>query len=209
MQHPAQYSPEVLDLLAQLIRPGDRVHDPFAGPGLRLAELCDSVGAVFSGTDIEDWPGHDHRVTVADAHDPASYPAGPFDVVTSPTYGNKRIGGDYVDGPTPNTKARGRVAYGIALGRALHPDNLARYDGQRFKRDPRPYWEGYAEAVKCWGDRVILNVDQPIAQGWHQLLTDAGYLILEMHRVYTRRHGGFIKPNRGAGYEVVVVAVRP
>lgn len=39
--HPAQYSPEVIDVLRHLIAPGEHVHDPFAGTGLRLGALCD------------------------------------------------------------------------------------------------------------------------------------------------------------------------
>ena len=38
-RHPAQFSPEVLDVLEQFVEHGDHVHDPFAGPGLRLARL--------------------------------------------------------------------------------------------------------------------------------------------------------------------------
>jgi hypothetical protein len=206
--HPAQFSPEVLTILEGLIRPGERIHDPFAGPGLRLGKLCDGLGAVCTGTDIEEWPNHDPRVKVGDARDPSSYPPEPFTVVTSPVYGNKRIGGDYSNGPTARTITAGRVAYGIALGRPLHHDNLARVSGQRFKRDPRAYWEGHAEAVKRWRARVLLNVDQPLEAGWRALLDQAGCRIVEVIPAYTRRNGGFIKPHRGAGYEVVIVAVR-
>ena len=64
MAHPCQFSPEVLDVLAGLISPGEHVYDPFAGPGVRLGALCDELGATFSGGDIEEWedPPHDPRV---------------------------------------------------------------------------------------------------------------------------------------------------
>jgi hypothetical protein len=205
MPHPAQYSPEVLDVLAELIRPGERVHDPMSGPGLRLGSLCDRLGAIFSGADIEDWPGHDARVRVADARDPSSYPAEPFTVATSPTYQNKRLA-DYPNGPTPHTKVKGRRDYAISLGRALRPDNLARTTGR--PRLAHLYWKGHAEAVKHWGDRVLLNVDQPIADGWCGLLDDAGYLIEAAIPAYTRRYGGLDNADKRAAYEVVVVAVR-
>ncbi len=119
-RHPAQFSPEVLEVLGQLIHVGERVHDPFAGPGLRLAKLCDALDATFTGADIEAWPGTDERIRLADARDPLSYPQPPFTTVTSPVYVNKRFG-DYANGPTPRTKTKGRRDYGIALGRALHP----------------------------------------------------------------------------------------
>lgn len=204
--HPSQYSAEVLAILADLI-PSGRVHDPFAGTGLRLGRLCDERGAIFSGSDIEDWPGHDPRMIVADARDAVSYPAEPFVVVTSPVYGHKRLS-DYPNGPTPTTKTKGRRDYGIALDRALHPDNLARTTGQAFGRNPAPYWEEHAAAVKHWGERVLLNVDQPIEAGWRRLLEEAGYRVVEVIPAYTRRNGGFIRPNKGAGFEVVVVAER-
>jgi hypothetical protein len=65
--HPCQFSPEVIAALEELVSPGEHVHDPFAGTGLRLAALCDRIEAVYTGTDIEDWPGLDPRVAVGDS----------------------------------------------------------------------------------------------------------------------------------------------
>jgi hypothetical protein len=204
-RHPCQYSPEVLEILAKLIRAGDHVHDPFAGTGLRLGQLCDQLGATYSGTDIDDWPGHDRRVVVADALNPASYPTGSFLLVTSPVYQNKRCA-DYADGPTPTTKTKGRRDYGIALGRALHQDNLARHTG-RAARAPE-YWRLHAEAVKHWPDRVLLNVDQPIGDRWQHVLVEAGYAITDVIPAYTRRYGGLDNADKRADHEVVIVAHR-
>jgi hypothetical protein len=204
-RHPLQYSPEVLDVLAELIVAGERVHDPFAGPGVRLGPLCDRLGAIFSGSDREDWPGRDPRVIVADARDPASYPSERFTTVTSPVYVNKRCA-DYANGPTETTKVKGRRDYGIALGRALHPDNLARFTGRPSKAPL--YWRGHADAVKCWGDRVILNVDEPISARWQELLVDAGYRVGAVIPAYTRRYRGLANADKRAEYEVVIVATR-
>ena len=71
-RHTCQFSPELLEVLALLIRPGEHVHDPFAGPRVRLGRVCEQLGATFSGSDIEAWPGCDARVAVADARDPLS-----------------------------------------------------------------------------------------------------------------------------------------
>ncbi len=177
MTHPAQICrPEVLEVLEKLILADEHVHDPFAGPGLRLAKLCDAVGATFTGADIEAWPGADARVRVADARDAASYPPAPFTVVTSPVYLNKRLA-DYPNGVTPRTKTKGRRDYAISLGRALHPDNLARVTGRPSRADG--YWQRHREAVRNWGPRVILNVDEPIEAGWIGLLAERGYRIEE------------------------------
>jgi hypothetical protein len=135
--NPCRYPAEVLTILADFIWPFTDIHDPFAGDGGRLGALCDRRRTTFTGTDIEVWPGHDPRVVQADAADPASYPAGSFTIITSPVYLNKRCA-DYRNGPTPRTKTEGRRDYGIALGRALHPDNLARFTGRPSRA--RDYW---------------------------------------------------------------------
>jgi hypothetical protein len=205
MTHPCQFSPEVAVELRSLIRPGERIYDPFAGPGVRLAALCDEIGATFTGGDIEEWPGHDHRVVVASALDATTYPTTPFTVVTSPVYVHKRCA-DYCNGPTPTTKTKGRRDYGIALGRALHPDNLARTTGRPARA--ADYWRGHADAVKCWGDRVIVNVDEPIVDGWVAVLTDAGYEIAAVVPAFTRRYGGLDNARLRAAFEVVLVAER-
>jgi hypothetical protein len=172
-----------------------------------LAKLCDRLGNEFAGVDIELWlvPMHDPRVIKADARDPLSYPSRPFTTVTSPTYANTRFA-DYADGPTPNTKFRGRRDYALSLGRALHPDNLARYTG----RSPRPwkYWEGHRDIVKHWDGRVLLNVDGPISDRWQQLLVDAGYHIHQVIPVKTRRYGGLDNAEVRAEHEVVIEALR-
>jgi hypothetical protein len=205
MKHPCQFSPEVLEVIEPLLRPGEHVHDPFAGPGNRLAALCDKIGCTFSGGDIEDWPGKDERVAVSNAMAGSSYPSKVFTLVTSPVYQNKRCA-DYRNGPGPNTKVKGRRDYGIALGRPLDPCNLARYTGR--PKEAESYWELHAEAVKHWPDRVIVNVDLPIADRWLELLLDAGYPLREVIPAYTRRYRGLDNAEKRAEYEVVVVAER-
>ncbi len=147
-KHPAQYSPEVLDVIARHLRPGDHMFDPFAGTGHRLASLCDELRLEFSGADIEDWPGHDVWVICADAADSTTYPRAPFVICCSPVYVHKRLA-DYPNGPTPFTKTKGRRDYGIALGRPLHPDNFARSTGRPAQAER--YWQDHSEAVKHWG----------------------------------------------------------
>jgi hypothetical protein len=204
LQHPSQFSPEVLVALRRLIQPGEHIHDPYAGPGARLARLCDELGNTFSGGDIESWPGHDPRITQVDARDPAGYPLIPFRITTSPVYVNKRLA-DYPNGPTALTKIKGRRDYAIALGHALHPDNLARATGRPARA--ATYWRGHADAIKYWGDRVIVNVDSPIGQGWQELLVADGYTIEDVIPVVTQRYGGLDNAEKRADHEVVIIAV--
>jgi hypothetical protein len=203
--NPAQYSPEVIEVIAGLLRPGERIHDPFAGHGLRLGALCDRLHLAFTGTDLEDWQPRDGRVQSGDARDPATYPPEPFTVVTSPVYLNKRLA-DYRNGPTPTTKTKGRRDYGIALGRALHPDNLARHTGHQTRASA--YWQGHAAAVCRWSERVVLNVDSPIEVGWCELLADQGYTVEQVIPARTRRYGGLDNADKRAEHEVVIVARR-
>lgn len=205
-KHPCPYSPEILVALDQLIQPGEHIHDPFAGTGVRLAALCDRIGATYSGCDIEVWPDHDPRVTQGDSTLASSYPGEPFTVCTSPVYLNKRLA-DYANGPGPNTKVKGRRDYGIALGRALHENNLARHTGRASRA--AAYWRLHTEAAKHWGDRVILNVDLPISDGWMQVLAGLGYTLADPIRCDTQRYGGLANARLRAAYEVVIVATRP
>jgi hypothetical protein len=204
-RNPCEFSREVLEEVWPLIRPGEHIHDPFAGHGERLGRLCDEMGVSFSGGDIEVWEPHDPRIVWADALDPLSYPTRLFTIVTSPVYVNKRCA-DYPNGPTPNTKTRGRRDYGIALNRALHPDNLARTTGRPSNEED--YWRLHPEAVSQWDQRVILNVDEPISKRWQQILVDVGYRIEQVIPAYTLRYGGLHNAEKRAPHEDIIVASR-
>ncbi len=206
MIHPCQFSPEVLDAVRGLIQPGEHVHDPFAGTGLRLAALCDELGVTYSGSDIEEWSGADRRVWVGDAMRRDSYPYWQtFTVVTSPVYLNKRLA-DYANGPAPTTKTKGRRDYGISLGRALHPLNLARHTGRPGRA--AAYWDTHSQAVSHWGGRALVNVDSPISDGWQRILTERGFTVSDVIPVCTQRYGGLHNAEKRAEFEVLIVAER-
>lgn len=88
-KHPAQFSDSIIDALRELIPQhipaGYTIFDPFAGPGIKLATLCDELGYTFAGRDIEQWDDADKRVKVADTTLASSYPKhGLWSVTTSP-----------------------------------------------------------------------------------------------------------------------------
>lgn len=207
--HPAEFSPEVIDVIRDeligLIRSRNvmHVHDPFAGRGVRLGALCDELAVTFSGTDIERWSDSDPRVKVGDSLLGGGYPrrAG-YAVVTSPVYFGNRITTDYLNGPTPDTKVNGRRAYGISLGKPLHPNNLA-----RFARAEADYYHTHDDAVRWWPDLVILNVDSPLRRGWGSLLARHGYRY-RSRKVHTRRYRGVHNSDKRASHEVVMIAQR-
>lgn len=205
--HPAEYSPEVLVVIEELLRDEDRpVFDCFAGRGVRLGALCDQLGLEFSGTDIESYPEADHRVDGGDSTLPLTYPSGDFVVATSPVYFGNRISSDYVNGPTPRTKLNGRRAYGISTGRPLAGRNLARFCRQA---DHEAYYELHGRAVRHWGDRAIVNVDSPLCGDWTDLLEDEGFEVVDIHEAQTRRYVvGNGANSKRADFEVVIEAVR-
>jgi hypothetical protein len=203
--HPAEYSPAVLEVIRTLLRPGERVHDPFAGRGIRLGALCDELGCTFSGTDIEPWEDRDERVRVGDAMVAAHYP--PHDVVvTSPVYFGNRISSDYVGGPTPTTKRAGRRSYGISRGAALSPRNIARACRPG---DEDSYIALHGFAVAHWGPWAVVNIDLPISEMWQAILKAHHYEIDVVLPAYTRRLRGITGSDKRAEHEVVIVAAKP
>lgn len=90
-RHDAQYSPEVVELLTELVNnPKATVDgclfDPFAGTGQHLATIRDD----FIGIDIEKkFAAASDRVRPGDALDPHDYPTKLGSIVTSPCYGNR------------------------------------------------------------------------------------------------------------------------
>jgi hypothetical protein len=205
--HPARYSKAVLDIVKPLIDSYNLpVHDPFAGTGERLGRAVRGMMLEFSGTDIETWQDMDWGVKQGDSRVAATYPRGDFIVVTSPVYFGNRISSDYADGPLSTTKARGRHAYGISLGRPLDPDNMA-----RLCRATRGS-EHDAMALACmkhWGYRAIVNVDAPIADRWVRLGWEAGYITYRRIEAKTRRvTGGLTGVSKRAPHEVVLVMHR-
>jgi hypothetical protein len=200
--HPAEFSPEVIDSLRLRLKAGERVHDPFAGRGVRLGALCDELGCEFSGTDIEVWEDSDPRVLQGNSGHAFSYPPRPFIIVTSPVYLN-RISTDYVDGPKDTTKPNGRRAYGVSLGRPLDRDNLA-----RLARRPEAFYAAHAEVVRHWDHRVLLNVDLPMSQSWRNILNMSGYRMDAVTPVPTKRYRGPANSDKRPENEVLIVASR-
>lgn len=182
--HPAPFTDSIITTLAGLIplyanRRVDTVHDPFGGEGIRLGKLCDSLGYTFSGTDLEAWKDRDPRVQLGDSTDPTTYPAGPFIVVTSPTYNN-----GVNDHFQPKDTSR-RLTYRVRAGHALHENNTGRHSGRGSKRGEAEYWRITRDVVKCWPDTCLVNVKDsvrgddvyPLVQMWTDLLIGFGYTV--------------------------------
>lgn len=204
-----------MDALGPLLEErGLPVHDPFAGTGERLGELCDSLGLTFTGTDLEDWPDRDPRVTLGDALDPRTYPQGARLIVTSPTYGNGM--NDHHEARDPSR----RHTYRAALGRPLHENNTGRYGIRRGRRSMTRYWTMHAEAITHWhrlGWPAVVNVKAfikdfevyDLPERWAHTLAEHGYRVTARLEVPCPgiRHGA----NHAAriDHEVILVAEVP
>lgn len=212
-KHPAPYTDSLIETFAELlptiVPPGHVIHDPFGGEGVRLGALCDRLGLLFSGTDLEPWKDGDPRVALGDSTDPTTYPPVPFVVVTSPTYNN-----GVNDHFAPKDKSR-RLTYRVAAGRALHPNNTGRWSGRGSKKGETEYWRITREVVKHWPDLAVVNVKDstragetyPLIQLWTDLLVEYGY---EVERIDVECPGWRFGSNHDArtDTEAVLVARR-
>jgi hypothetical protein len=215
-KHPAPFTDSIIDTLRLLLREHDRrpawcaVHDPFAGEGRKLGALCDQLGVLFTGTDLETWRDRDSRVQAGDSTDPATYPRHLHVIVTSPTYNN-----GVNDHFQPKDSSR-RLTYRVRLGRPLQLSNTGRYSGRGSKRGEREYWRITREVVAIWPRRVFVNVKDstrgddvyPLVQMWTDLLVEFGY---EVERVDVECPGWRFGTNSQAraDTEAILIGVRP
>jgi hypothetical protein len=216
MTHPARFNDDIIQILGDLIAefyPGwDRVFDPFAGTGQRLAELCKEKHLAFAGCDIEEWPDAHANVWIGDATDITYYPFPPFLIITSPTYGNGV--NDHFE-PKEDSK---RYTYRTALGKPLNANNSGRYSIRGGKKSWQRYMDINKAAVEIWAHLKVpamVNVksfihnheiiDLPLL--WIELLQDAGYDILDQRQVKVPclRHGKHADVR--IDHEDVIVAV--
>lgn len=186
--HPVPYSATIIEALADIIPEHVpevlAIHDPFAGEGVRLGALCDRLGIVYTGSDLEKWRGHDKRVTVGDATERASYPTHPHAVVTSPTY-NNGVNDHFRPGATDTSR---RLTYRVAAGHALDETNTGRWSGRSSKKGEATYWRLHEEALKCWPAIALVNVKDsvragatyPLVEKWHAMLNAFGYQVTEV-----------------------------
>lgn len=190
--HPARFSVEIVTVIRGILdahypnvmgRP--IVHDPFAGTGERLADLCSPVGDGwgfhYSGTEIEECFIAAPGIICGSATDPDTYPPvrfpdeisiGGWVVVTSPVYSN-----GMADSHKPKDPSK-RYGYRVAKIQItgdpdanLHKDNMGRYGYRGTRRDGnsqrrKRYWEIAEASVANWStaDMAIVNVSDFITK---------------------------------------------
>lgn len=209
MSHPARFSKEVVDAIQLILEPvvagiwrPQHIHDPFAGTGERLRELCYQFGPplTFSGTEIEpefivvdsDPQGFifEGDATVAGTYpDPTVYF---YIIVTSPAYPNGMADSWAAQDPSKRKNYRRALEEITGEDRQLHVNNQGRYGyrGTTAKSKKRvEYWRIARESVRNWSGAslVVVNVSdfiysklgidhtEPVVAEWDNLLKEHGW----------------------------------
>jgi hypothetical protein len=161
--HPAPFSNDILDVIADRVRGVDVVLDPFAGTG-RVHELRERAGVGRTiGVEIEpEWaathPDTIHGSVLALPLADCSVGA----IVTSPTYGNRMA--DHHEATDDSV----RLTYKHTLGRDLAVDNSGAMQwGDEYREFHRQAW---AESVRTLevGGLFVLNIKDHIRDGVRQ-----------------------------------------
>jgi hypothetical protein len=185
MSHPARFSPEVLDVMLEVIEEswpewfGRPVfHDPFAGTGERLRTWATANNITYSGTEIEacfiEVPG----IMRGDSRDLATYPPARFPnevatagwvVLTSPVYPSGMSDAHLARDASRRKnyrKAKAEITGDVEAD--LEEQSMARF-GYRGTKRPEDggksakrteYWRIARECVEHWqtASMVLVNV---------------------------------------------------
>lgn len=206
--HKAQFScgivAEIRDVLLERYpyfwaRP--KLWDPYAGPGLRLAEIA-GEDFDYGGTEIEECFIVNSRIIHGTATDIGLYPQGDHVIVTSPVYPNGIADHHKAADESERNTYRSWVARIEGQDRELAEDNMGRYGyrgtkplGVSVKR--KTFWDIAHRTVRNWdrAELVILNVSdfisgnivEPYVADWVKLMMQYGWSVSESRRVETPR----------------------
>lgn len=204
VRHPSKYSDELIPIFKKLLRDRGRVLDCFAGTG-KLRDIRPDAVLV----EIEpEWA----KMCGAVMCDVRSMPTeweNTFDAIcTSPTYGNRMA--DHHNAKDGSY----RRTYKHCLGRDLSDGNSGSLQwGEAYKIFHEQAWRACHKVLKFRGI-LILNISDHIRKGkvipvtkWHidTLEHDAGFHLLEHHKVKTRRFRNGENSKSRVEYESILV----
>lgn len=209
-KHPARFTDRVLDVIVDvcvdLLPPGARVLDPFAGTGRVHVLPFNTVGV-----ELEPEWARMHRDTLVGNALALPFPSGVFDaVVTSPCYGNR-----FADHHNARDGSV-RRSYTHDLGRTLHDDNAGAMQwGAQYQAFHRAAWREVTRVCAWAHGLFVLNVSDHVRKGerarvtgWHlETLHQLGWVAIDVVPIATPRMRYGANPVRVDG-EVVAVFVR-
>lgn len=178
--HPAEWSPEILAVISDLVPLYQRVLDPLAGTGWRLERAL--PGRKLYGVELEpEWARGASWIVQGNAKK-LPFPDESFPwAVTSPVYGNRMSDhhnaqerckackgeGVVADAKCPKCEGRGkrsykRLTYTHRLGRPLHPDNTGKLgwlgkEGEKYRADHEAIWAEVYRVLEP-GGTFLLNI---------------------------------------------------
>lgn len=219
--HPSQFSPEVLEVMAPILQAWNLpVHDPFAGPGVRLGRLCDELGLAFSGTEIEPEFIVDPRVRQGDSTttwwDSYPSPLKPYVIVTSPVYPNGMADHFHARDDSERHTYRQALAKIRGKDRELAGNNMGRWGARSGRTAELEHFRLANSVVRHWPPaKVLLNISDFITGGktydligrWKVLLDIWDYIVTDQIPVHTRRQRKGANGDARVDHEVVLVAV--
>ena len=188
ISHPARFSDPLFPVFADLLKPGIRILDPFAGTG-KIHELAKLINVETVGVEIEPEWADLHPNTIVGNALALPFDAAEFDaIVTSPTYGNRLADSHRASDPEK------RRSYTHDLGRDLTAGNSGAMQwGSVYQRFHEKAWIE-ADRVLKPGGRLLLNIKDHIRNGewqdvagWHvAALTSLGLKVFAIRPVVTR-----------------------
>jgi hypothetical protein len=214
--HPAKFSKQVLEVIADIIPPNVDVLDPMAGVGWPLVNAL--PGRRIIGIEIEaDWAAAHPCVRQGNAkHLP--FADGEYTwAVTSCTYANrmadshnaqercKPCGATGILDGEPCEKCGGvgrrvykRLTYTHQIGHELHPENTGRMQwGKRYRSEHEAIWAELRRVLARNASTFILSISDHIrakkvvpVTDWHiETLEDLGFVLIDKWPVETDRMG--------------------
>lgn len=209
--HPARYSKELVQPIAEMLIGCTLIIDPFAGTGERLADMAKLAGCRATGIEIE--PEFIVRWDVVGQGDATNllFPNGYFDGATSsPTYGN-RMNDNYQG----NSRWK-YYTYRSFLGRELSQGSTAGVKfGKEYIRLHYLAWQELYRVLRP-GSPFVLNIKDswqgndiiPVSQWHYETLKTIGFTPVKVVRVPVKGMRNGANGNKRIGCENLILFER-
>lgn len=217
VRHPCVYSESILEKLKQLIIPGSKILDPFAGTG-KIAKLKNlGLSGIFVCNELEadyqqlcNYPVDEWHI--GDAENMKWASDNSFDaIVTSPTYGNRMA-----DNWIPKD-ASTRISYTFWMGHTLDSANTGRMQwGEQYRTKHERIYPEFYRILRPMG-KMLVNLSNHIRKGiqidvieWHKsIIIKTGFSFENEYKIKTPRMRYGKNHEKRIDYEVILEFYKP